>query len=355
MSNGYVYVLVNPSMPGIVKIGMTTRNPEKRAAELSGVTGVPTPFILVYYTNFPNCEVAERQIHAILKEKGYRISNNREFFSLSSKEAIDCILSLRNNQLASKYALPKNVRKGNNGNLTLAESLIEEGNEYLFGSDKVIRDGAVALKCYRKAVRIGKIGYYQLAHMYLYGVGFQKPNKSKGIEIYKEGIRDNEWICGAGLWKASIGDEAKQGLELFFKYMDSIPDPAVAYYLGEIIEDITSDYMRYWPTSFYEDIIEKNRDAFIKQRKNILKYYDIYKSEYIPVMHIESSGGRPFIDPIALIASQYPKNITHIIPSDIDEWSNHIKLMKTKTARILEEICDTKKDIRDIFLEAGIK
>lgn len=137
--------------------------------------------------------------------------------------------------------------------------------------------------------------------------------------------------------------------------MDSIPVLAVAYYLGEIIKDITENYIKYWPVSFYENIIEKHRNAFIKQRRNILDYYDIYKPEYIPIMHIESTGGRPFIDPIALIASQYPNNITHVVPQNIVEWSNHIKLMKTKTARMLEEICDTKKAIQDIFIESGIE
>ena len=45
---GYVYVLVNPSMEGYVKIGKTKRKPEVRVQELSQATGVPTPFILAY-------------------------------------------------------------------------------------------------------------------------------------------------------------------------------------------------------------------------------------------------------------------------------------------------------------------
>lgn len=41
---GWVYVLSNPCMPGIYKIGMTTTSPEVRARELSSATGVPAPF-----------------------------------------------------------------------------------------------------------------------------------------------------------------------------------------------------------------------------------------------------------------------------------------------------------------------
>ncbi|PIY04238.1 MAG: hypothetical protein COZ20_06175 [Gallionellales bacterium CG_4_10_14_3_um_filter_54_96] len=47
-SSGYVYVLLNQSLPGCVKIGKTTRDTATRAAELSSATGVPTPFMVAY-------------------------------------------------------------------------------------------------------------------------------------------------------------------------------------------------------------------------------------------------------------------------------------------------------------------
>lgn len=89
---GYVYVLSNASMPGLVKIGSTARNPEERARELSRVTGVPTPFELVYYREFLNYEEAERSLHANLHI--YRTNDKREFFTLNKKEAIDHLLAL---------------------------------------------------------------------------------------------------------------------------------------------------------------------------------------------------------------------------------------------------------------------
>jgi hypothetical protein len=41
---GFVYVLSNPAMPGLLKVGSTVGPVEKRAAGLSRMTGVPEPF-----------------------------------------------------------------------------------------------------------------------------------------------------------------------------------------------------------------------------------------------------------------------------------------------------------------------
>ena len=90
-SFGYIYVMVNPSLPNLVKIGKTTREPNERAKELSLATGVPTPFILVYYKPFKDCHLAETVIHHFFEEKGTRVNGNREFFQVSTTEAIDII------------------------------------------------------------------------------------------------------------------------------------------------------------------------------------------------------------------------------------------------------------------------
>ena len=90
-SKGYVYVLINTSMPNLVKIGKTTKEPNERVKELSSATGVATPFILVYYRQFNNCHSAERKIHTLLEDKGARFSNSREFFEISTTEAINII------------------------------------------------------------------------------------------------------------------------------------------------------------------------------------------------------------------------------------------------------------------------
>ena len=46
---GYVYVLSNPRMPGLVKVGCSTRPVDERVAELNSATAVPAPFVVEAY------------------------------------------------------------------------------------------------------------------------------------------------------------------------------------------------------------------------------------------------------------------------------------------------------------------
>jgi hypothetical protein len=88
-TRGFIYVLENESMPGIVKVGMTARLPESRAAELY-TTGVPTPFVLRFAMFVEAVEQTEKMIHNTLRS--YRICRNREFFKIDASEAIYWII-----------------------------------------------------------------------------------------------------------------------------------------------------------------------------------------------------------------------------------------------------------------------
>ena len=90
-TSGYVYVMINSSFDGLVKIGKTSRDPDERAKELSSATGVPTPFVVVFYKEFDNCDIAESQIHQFLTDAGCRVNDNRDFFRVPVKEAIEVV------------------------------------------------------------------------------------------------------------------------------------------------------------------------------------------------------------------------------------------------------------------------
>jgi hypothetical protein len=77
MSRGSVYILTNPAMPGLIKIGKTTRSVEARISELWS-TGVPLPFECYDNQYVPDCSALEATMHVLFAED--RVSGSREFF-----------------------------------------------------------------------------------------------------------------------------------------------------------------------------------------------------------------------------------------------------------------------------------
>ncbi len=103
---GYVYILVNSSLPNLVKVGYTTKSPTERASELSS-TGVPNKFIVAYSVFVSDCVEVERLIHDLLKD--CRHNQDREFFEIDSTTAIDKLLlvsqSWKTNSSKNRYSL----------------------------------------------------------------------------------------------------------------------------------------------------------------------------------------------------------------------------------------------------------
>lgn len=90
MSYGFVYVLANPAMPGIYKVGFTERSPSLRCEELSRSTSVPCEFDLVCYAEYENAQEREREVHSLLAD--VRVSANREFFGGDLKTITDLVV-----------------------------------------------------------------------------------------------------------------------------------------------------------------------------------------------------------------------------------------------------------------------
>ncbi|WP_432492688.1 GIY-YIG nuclease family protein [Kineococcus auxinigenes] len=89
MSTGFVYILLNPSLPGMVKIGLTTGDSEARARKLSSSTSVPTEFVVVYDELVSDCRAVEQSLHSRFAD--YRVNMKREFFRVPIKEAIKAL------------------------------------------------------------------------------------------------------------------------------------------------------------------------------------------------------------------------------------------------------------------------
>ena len=81
----WVYVLSNPSMPGMVKIGYTNGDPEGRVKEINRATGIPTDFIVEYAIPCVNGYEVEQLVHEALDN--VRVNNRKEFFNINIEEA----------------------------------------------------------------------------------------------------------------------------------------------------------------------------------------------------------------------------------------------------------------------------
>ena len=88
MKAGIVYVLSNPSQPGLFKIG-ETGDIEARVKELSSGTSVAAPFKVEFTQLSYDCAGDEQKVHYLLKE--YRYNTSREFFRLPLEQAITTV------------------------------------------------------------------------------------------------------------------------------------------------------------------------------------------------------------------------------------------------------------------------
>lgn len=95
-----VYALINPSMPGLVKIGKTKQaDVSTRMGQLYS-TGVPVPFECIYAVKVQDCTKVESSLHIAFGP--YRINPNREFFKINREQAISILKLLGPNDATAE-------------------------------------------------------------------------------------------------------------------------------------------------------------------------------------------------------------------------------------------------------------
>ena len=83
----WVYVLTNPTMPGLCKIGFTKNKPSERVKQINSGTGVAMDFVVEWAFPCFNAHDVEKQVHKYLEDNGFRVNKNKEFFNVSVNEA----------------------------------------------------------------------------------------------------------------------------------------------------------------------------------------------------------------------------------------------------------------------------
>jgi hypothetical protein len=126
-NEGIVYIISNPAMPGLVKIGKTS-NLKSRMSSLFS-SGVPLPFRCVYAKKVKDYSFVERKLHSGLRQ--YRENMNREFFRIPEEDVINFLemvdgddVTPRDDQFDDKedeVAFEKTTRIGQRFNFEMVE------------------------------------------------------------------------------------------------------------------------------------------------------------------------------------------------------------------------------------------
>lgn len=255
---GHLYVLANSAMPGLVKIGKTTRSPAERAFELSSATGLPTPFIVVYEQLFGDCSAAESFVHTYLGVKGFRVSDNREFFSATVNDVVRAIAlapgAIDSDTVASSIEggidpmKPRetgeldDLQLGGQSSVRLGlwESIFEDAESHYFGLGDELQDYKAAMNLYLQAAKLGSLpAYSRIGEMYQNGLGVQA-DQDKALTYFKEGARKGSlycyWAMGMLFWSPLFSDEKlniSNAEKCFSLFVQRLYDVTLPFVVGQ--------------------------------------------------------------------------------------------------------------------------
>lgn len=95
-----VYVLTNPAMPGLIKIGSTTQEEVGIRMKQLFSTGVPVPFDCVFACRVANAAKVEKALHHAFGNS--RINPTREFFQIEPERVVSILKLLHVDEITSE-------------------------------------------------------------------------------------------------------------------------------------------------------------------------------------------------------------------------------------------------------------
>ena len=144
MGKGYIYIMTNPCLQNMVKIGYAT-DVEERRKQLS-TTALPYEYE-VYATYETSGKLEDKKLHNLIDNLNpeLRVSKNREFFVMSASEAYElleaiAIISGSQDKLRkSKYVVIPNVQKAKRPAINFAKCGIPVGAELVYIEDSSVK------------------------------------------------------------------------------------------------------------------------------------------------------------------------------------------------------------------------
>jgi uncharacterized protein YfbU (UPF0304 family) len=104
-NQGIVYILINPAIPNMIKIGMTNQEDVKMRMAQLYTTGIPLPFECIYAAKVHNYEKVEKALHTAFGPD--RVNPRREFFEIEAAQAIAIIKLMEIEDVTPKVAREK--------------------------------------------------------------------------------------------------------------------------------------------------------------------------------------------------------------------------------------------------------
>lgn len=234
----YVYILINPAIPNLVKIGRTDRSPEDRASELA-TTGVPTAFIVAYEHQVGNSRGAESAIHALLQEKGFRPEASREFFKIPLKTAVAVV-----SEICAAYEGESNedeFKSSLNGDsLGAAQEYFWKGFEAYHGDGAELQSYSKALEYLEISLKLGDFSASDLiANIYLWGLAGRKMPE-KAISILQKAGSSGDADAFLKLARIFLGLERNPEGDDDSSFMLNLPN-ALKCYQSFLASDLSFD------------------------------------------------------------------------------------------------------------------
>lgn len=144
MAKGYIYIMTNPALKDMVKIGYS-KDVEKRRKELS-TTALPYEYE-IYATYETDGKLEDKKLHTLIDKLNpeLRVSSNREFYIMTPEDAYDLLDAIRyisgsNNELRKWKANPiVNPTKQKRPAISFEKCGIPIGAELVFIDDPDVK------------------------------------------------------------------------------------------------------------------------------------------------------------------------------------------------------------------------
>lgn len=253
--NGYVYIMINTAFPDLIKIGRTVKRTEERASELY-TTGTPGKFIVIYELLVDNCIEIEKKAHELLADK--RFSENREFFKVSPKEAIDLL-----------------------HNITKGQTIEDNDFGSAFENTPSIFEGEL-VKYYIYCAFIGRTNKKHDDKSNFYRFGIFTVDRYDEIEFYNGNAEKfDSWKLNHKI-KLALKESLINYYNLYENYIYKIEDVRFVDFCNiELILDWHSGLMNKNYKNKFELIIQKEIKNYIEDDEEAKKWSLIYDSQTI--------------------------------------------------------------------------